>query len=188
MHTFLTVLIDLAPYLIIAFVLIYIFQETLRFIKTRDDRMLNIHTNSDRKAESASVRQSESIVQLELQAAERFALFLERISPDKLVMRLHQNGMSAKILQAEMLRSIREEFDHNLSQQIYISEGAWELIKNAKEEMVKFISAIGDTMGPKSTGLDLSRKIFESASRVDKLPSEIALQYLRKETRRYLTV
>lgn len=188
MHTFLIVLLDLAPFLIIAFVLIYLFHETLRFIKSRDEKMHVMQANSDRKAESAAVHQSESIVQLELQAAERFALFLERIAPDKLVMRLHQNGMSAKILQVEMLRTIREEFDHNLSQQIYISEGAWELIKNAKEEMVKFISAIGDTMGAKSTGLDLSRKIFESASRVEKLPSEIALQYLRKETRRYLTV
>lgn len=188
MHTFLMVLLDLAPYLIIAFVLIYIFQETLRFIKNRDEKLLVIQSNHNRKSESSPVQQRESIIQLELQAAERFALFLERISPDKLVMRLHQNGMSAKILQSEMLRSIREEFDHNLSQQIYISEGAWELIKNAKEEMVKFISAIGDTMGPKSTGLDLSRKIFESASRVEKLPSEIALQYLRKEARRYLTV
>ena len=188
MHTFLTVLLDLAPYLIISFLLIYLFHETLRFIKSRDEKMQLMHAHQNRKTENTPVQQSESIVQLELQAAERFALFLERISPDKLVMRLHQNGMSAKILQAEMLRSIREEFDHNLSQQIYISEGSWELIKNAKEEMVKFISAIGDTMGLKSTGLDLSRKIFESASRVDKLPSEIALQYLRKEARRYLTV
>lgn len=188
MHTFLTVLLDLAPFLIIAFVLIYIFHETLRFIKSRDERMQLSRRDHSPKGENQPARQSDAIVQLELQAAERFALFLERITPDKLIMRLHQNGMSAKILQSEMLRSIREEFDHNLSQQIYISEGAWELIKNAKEEMVKFISATGDMMEPKSTGIDLSRKIFESASRVDKLPSEIALQYLRKETRRYLTV
>lgn len=186
MDTFISILLDLAPFLIIAFVLIYIFHETLRFIKSRDKQMELSKRQPTR--EKASPQQSDAVVQLELQAAERFALYLERIAPDKLVMRLHQNGMSAQILQSEMLRAIREEFDHNLSQQIYISEGAWELIKNAKEEMVKFVSAIGESMEPKSTGIDLSRKIFESASRVEKLPGEIALQYLRKETRRYLNV
>lgn len=184
MTDILSIFLALAPYLIIGFVLIYLFHESMRFIKSRDERMIKLKMTTSHPA--ASSGQSESVVKLELQAAERFALYLERISPDRLVMRLHQTGMSAKMLQSELLRSIREEFDHNLSQQIYISENAWELIKNAKEEMVKFISVCGDGMNEKNSGLDLSRKIFEAASRVEKLPSEIALQYLRKETRRYL--
>lgn len=126
------------------------------------------------------------LVRLQLQAAERFTLYLERISPDRLVMRLHQSGMTSKMLQNEITKSIREEFDHNLSQQVYVSEGAWELIKNAKEEITKFISATGDSMSEKSSGIDLSRKIFEAASKVETLPNEIALRYLRKETRSLL--
>ncbi|NEN22458.1 hypothetical protein G3O08_02945 [Cryomorpha ignava] len=184
MNDILSIILALAPYLIIGFVLIYLFHEAMRFIKTRDEQMIKLRLATNQNTVSSG--QSESVIKLELQAAERFALYLERISPDRLVMRLHQTGMSAKMLQSEMLRAIREEFDHNLSQQIYISENAWELIKNAKEEMVKFISVCGDNMGDKNSGLDLSRKIFEAASRVEKLPSEIALQYLRKETRRYL--
>lgn len=184
MNDFLSIILALAPYLIISFVLIYLFHEAMRFIKARDEKLMHVKMAAAQSAGGGG--QSDSVVALELQAAERFALYLERISPDRLVMRLHQNGMTAKMLQSEMLRSIREEFDHNLSQQIYISEGAWELIKGAKEEMVKFISAMGEAMNEKSTGLDLSRKIFESASRVDKLPGEIALNYLRKETRRHL--
>ncbi len=135
---------------------------------------------------SANLRKPSDLTRLQLQAAERFTLYLERISPDRLVMRLHQSGMNAKMLQNEMTRSIREEFDHNLSQQIYVSEGAWELIKNAKEEITKFISATGDSMSEKSSGLDLSRKLFEAASQVETLPNEIALQYLRKETKKLL--
>src|SRR5690554_247571 len=186
MNDILSIILALAPYLIIAFVLIYLFHESMRFIKSRDERMIKLRLATSQAAVSGG--QSESVIKLELQAAERFALYLERISPDRLVMRLHQTGMSAKMLQSEMLRSIREEFDHNLSQQIYISENSWQLIRNAKEEMVKFISASGDSMSEKSSGLDLSRKIFEAASRVEKLPSEIALQYLRTETRRHMNL
>lgn len=184
MDDILSIILSLAPYLIIGFVLIYLFHESMRFIKTRDEKMIKMRLATAQAPVSSG--QSEAVIKLELQAAERFALYLERISPDRLVMRLHQTGMSAKMLQSEMLRAIREEFDHNLSQQIYISENAWELIKKSKEEMVKFISVCGDNLGEKNSGLDLSRKIFEAASRVDKLPGEIALQYLRKETRRYL--
>ena len=186
MDALLNALLKLAPVLIIAFVLIYLFHETLRFIKTRDERRILMDRNRSQDTVTQK-KQSETVIQLELQAAERFALYLERIAPDKIVMRLHQNGMSARMLQTEMLRAIREEFDHNLSQQIYISEGAWKLIKNAKDEMVTFISAVGDSMKADSTGIDLSRKLFEKASRVEKLPHEVALEYLRKETRRYLS-
>ena len=186
MNDFLSIILALAPYLIIVFALIYLFHEALRFIRSRDEKQAARSLASSPSA--ARAIQSDAVINLELQAAERFVLYLERISPDRLVMRLHQTGMSAKMLQSEMLRSIREEFDHNLSQQIYISESSWELIKNAKEEMVKFISASGDSMSEKSSGLDLSRKIFEAASRVEKLPSEIALQYLRKETRRHMNL
>ena len=90
--------------------------------------------------------------------------------------------MSAKMLQNEMLKAIREEFDHNLSQQIYISEGAWNLIKNAKDEMNKFISAAGDGLGDDVSSIEFSRRIFSAASKVERLPSEIALEYMRKET------
>src|SRR5690606_41960435 len=115
MTDILSIFLALAPYLIIGFVLIYLFHESMRFIKSRDERMIKLKMATSHPA--ASSGQSESVVKLELQAAERFALYLERISPDRLVMRLHQTGMSAKMLQSELLRSIREEFDHNLSQQ-----------------------------------------------------------------------
>jgi hypothetical protein len=184
------IIVRLLPYLIIAFVFIYIFHELMSFIKSRDkqnfERDLQLAKYNKVSSGGGTNVSHDGLIKLQLQAAERFALYLERISPDRLVMRLHQNGMSAKMLQSEMLRSIREEFDHNLSQQIYISEGAWELIRNSKEEMIKFITATGEGMKKESTGLQLSQKIFQSASKVERLPSDIAMEYLRTETRRLL--
>jgi len=180
-------LVEISPILILVFAMIYIFHETLRFIKGRDKLMLENQKYATKFNSGVQTPNKPSdLTRLQLQAAERFTLYLERISPDRLVMRLHQSGMTAKMLQNEMTRSIREEFDHNLSQQVYVSEGAWELIKNAKEEITKFISATGDSMNEKSSGIDLSRKLFEAASQVETLPNEIALQYLRKETRALL--
>jgi len=180
-------LVEISPILIMVFAMIYIFHETLRFIKGRDKLMLENQKYATKFSSGVQTPgKTSDLTRLQLQAAERFTLYLERISPDRLVMRLHQSGMTAKMLQNEMTRAIREEFDHNLSQQVYISEGAWELIKNAKEEISKFISATGDSMKEKSSGIDLSRKLFEAASQVETLPNEIALQYLRKETRALL--
>ncbi|MCA1761917.1 MAG: hypothetical protein ABR574_13695 [Cryomorphaceae bacterium] len=176
--------IRILPYLIIAFTLIYLVHESFRFIKSRDQLMLENQKYSNKaSAVTAKPIKDTALAQLQLQAAERFVLYLERIAPDRLVMRLHQNGMDAKMLQTEMSKAIREEFDHNLSQQLYVSEGAWELIKNAKEEMIRLISATGESMPKNSTGLDYSRKLFQTASKIERLPSQIALQYLRKEAR-----
>ena len=188
MDPILDYLVEISPILILAFTLIYIFHETLRFIKGRDKLMLENqqYANKIESSVNSSGYRSPELVRLQLQAAERFTLYLERISPDRLVMRLHQNGMTSRMLQNEITKAIREEFDHNLSQQVYVSEGAWELIKNAKEEITKFVSATGDSMSEKSTGIDLSRKLFEAASQVETLPNEIALQYLRKETKKLL--
>lgn len=77
---------------------------------------------------------------IRLQAYERLILFLERIHPASLVMRVMPEATSAKQFQALLLQTIREEFEHNLVQQLYVSETAWSLIKAAREEMVQTIN------------------------------------------------
>ena len=62
---------------------------------------------------------------IQMQAYERLILFLERIHPERLVFRVNKPGMSARIMQAEILKLVRDEFDHNLAQQLYISNEAW---------------------------------------------------------------
>jgi hypothetical protein len=179
METLLDIFIEILPVIILAGTVIYLFHEYLRYLDQRRNK-------AEEKAGPSTVaapQRSETVLKLQLQAAERFTLYLERINPGRLVMRIHRNGMSATMLQNEILRTIREEYDHNLSQQIYISEGSWELISKAKEETLKLINAAGDGLPKNASSLDYSRRLFEAASRIEKLPSEIALEYLRKETR-----
>jgi hypothetical protein len=116
-----------------------------------------------------------------VEAYQRAVLLMERISPSSLVMRIHNPALPAKMMQAELLKSIREEYDHNVAQQIFISPQAWEMVRNSKEETIKIINIAGNTMGPMSMGLELSQKIFEITAEVGKLPTEITIEYLKKE-------
>lgn len=141
--------------------------------------------DNDYKKKSMELRMNNQkvITPIRLQAFERVSMLLERISPNTLVMRVHKTGMSARLLQAELLKAIRTEFEHNLSQQIYISTPVWESVKTAKEETIKIINIASARVKDESTGVDLSKAIFEIISQLERLPTQIALENLKKEVR-----
>ena len=116
-----------------------------------------------------------------VEAYQRAVLLMERISPNSLVMRLHNPGLPAKMMQAELLKAIREEYDHNVAQQIFISPKAWEMVRNSKEETIKIIIIAGGQMSDISMALDLSAKIFEITAEVGQLPTEITTEFLKRE-------
>lgn len=116
-----------------------------------------------------------------VEAYQRAVLLMERIHPNSLVMRLHNPGLPAKALQADFLKAIREEYDHNVAQQLFVSPQGWQMVKNSKEETIKIINIAGNQMDATSTGMDLSAKIFEIVAEVGQLPSEITVDYLKKE-------
>ena len=88
-----------------------------------------------------------TITPLKIQAYERIVIFLERINPNSLVIRVNKNGMNSRQLHNELITAVKTEFEHNLSQQIYVSHGAWELVKNAKEEVVQLINEEENIIG-----------------------------------------
>jgi hypothetical protein len=116
-----------------------------------------------------------------VEAYQRAVLLMERISPNSLVMRIHNPGLPAKMMQAELLKAIREEYDHNVAQQIFISPKAWEMVRNSKEETIKIINIAGGQMSDISMALDLSAKIFEITAEVGQLPTEITTEFLKRE-------
>lgn len=122
---------------------------------------------------------------LRLQAYERLVLLLERISLNNLVVRTYQKGMSAKLLQVELIKVIRHEFEHNLTQQIYVSSTVWEHVRSAKEETVKVINIASTQMKENSTGNDLSQKIFEIILKLEKSSTKICIDALKKEVRQF---
>jgi hypothetical protein len=99
---------------------------------------------------------------IRLQAYERLLLFLERISPDSLVVRTHQSNMSSQDLHLALLTVVREEFEHNLSQQLYISIDAWAAVKVAKESISMHINESAAKINGESPAIELARLIVES--------------------------
>jgi hypothetical protein len=170
MDQFLEILKYIVPALVVlatAYVLIEKFLENERH-----------HRNMTYKRESQGLT-----TPVRLQAYERLTIFLERINPSNLVTRTHKSGMSAKLLQAEMLKTIRTEYEHNLSQQVYISTGAWELIKNAKEEIIKLVNTSAINVSDEASGVDLGKLMLEVVMKTEKMPTQVAIDYLKQEAR-----
>jgi hypothetical protein len=124
------------------------------------------------------------ILPVRLQAYERIILFLERISPENLILRVSKPGMSAFKLQTELIGTIRLEFEHNLSQQLYISSTGWDLVKTAKEDLIRTINTAASQLGQDADSAQLAGKIFEMTGNKKNNQINIALEHLKDEVRK----
>lgn len=137
----------------------------------------------DKSQLEAKSKVSAKTIQVRLQAYERIVLFLERISPQHLVLRIDITGLDVARYQRMLLQTIREEFEHNLAQQIYISPKAWELVKSAKESVVKLINQSASDLPEDATALNLASKIVELNMLEGSNQLDDAIGFVKKEVR-----
>lgn len=123
------------------------------------------------------------ITPVRLQAYERMVLLLERISPQSLVMRTQRQNISNQDLQSLLLKTIRSEFEHNMAHQLYISDKAWEMVRMAKEDCIKFINQTALQTKPEDNSLQLCKLILENTMDRDLDPTTKAINYLKEEVR-----
>jgi hypothetical protein len=97
-----------------------------------------------------------------IQAYERILLYIERIDLEGLVMRTFLPEMTVQQLQAALLRAIREEFEHNTTQQLYITERAWECAKAARTMILSVIAQACQELSPSDNGMLLAQALFAS--------------------------
>lgn len=135
----------------------------------------------ERKKIDVRYKLQETVVPLRLQAYERLALLLERISPKNIIMRLNNPSYSAREFHMILIHEIREEFNHNLSQQIYIGEETWTLIKKAVEDTISTINQAAAQLEEGAKGVDLTKMIFEKTLGTPADPINHALSQLKKE-------
>jgi len=98
---------------------------------------------------------------LQLQAYERLTLLVDRIALPNLISRVNQSGVSSRDMQVLLTRGIREEYDYNISQQIYVTADAWNAVKNLKEQNMLVINQLASALPPNATGLDLNKLLLE---------------------------
>ena len=121
------------------------------------------------------------ITPIRLQAYERVILLLERISPQSLIFRVSKPSQNARLLQSAMLEAIRNEYEHNLSQQLYISADVWELVKQAKEETIMLLNEAAAKVKPDASAAEFSQKVFESVANKATLPTDKAIKMLKTD-------
>lgn len=119
-----------------------------------------------------------NILPVRLQAYERMALFLERIAINSLVVRISPIGNNKTDYENLLIKNVEDEFDHNLSQQIYMTDECWNVIKAAKSATINSIRSVAMSESNSADKLreDILTKTMEKQS-----PSATALSFVKKE-------
>ncbi|MXV51886.1 hypothetical protein GS399_12950 [Pedobacter sp. HMF7647] len=123
---------------------------------------------------------AQHIIPLRLQAYERAILFIERINPSNMLLRLHVAGLSAAEMQKLILAEIRTEFQHNVTQQLYISESSWAVLKKIKDDTIILINGSFAQMNSDSNAGDFSRTILNKLASADNV-YDAALHLIKKD-------
>jgi hypothetical protein len=126
-------------------------------------------------------KDSNSIVIAKMQAYERLTLFCERISPYQMRMRLQIPAMTGKQMAASMTLAIMQEYEHNVSQQLYVSPTLWKIILAAKDQSIQLISAASESIQPNDTVDVLYDRINTAVFNIGQLPTEKAKAAIKQE-------
>lgn len=126
-------------------------------------------------------QKAKSYLPLKIQAYERAILFLERIDPNNLIIRIHKPAMNASKLHLEILKQIREEYNHNMSQQIYISPKSWAELIKGKEETIQIANTAFGQLNNDANAIELSTKIFEIIAKLPHNPAAQARKLIIRE-------
>lgn len=172
------------PSVILVFLVYLMMKEFTRYNMKHMDFLKDEQELSKIKIQrEGKTEQMKTILKSKLQAYERMTLFLERINPPNLIPRVLISGQTASSLLTQLQQTIRDEFEHNLSQQIYISDHAWELTKAAKENILQLINQAGSKAGAKANAADLAQMILISGFEKESDPVEKALISMKKDVR-----
>ncbi len=120
-------------------------------------------------------------IPLKFQAYERLALLCERISPGNLILRIKSPGMTVEDFHMALLIAIQQEFDHNISQQVYVSDNLWNIIKYTRQHLITTITACAAELDKREPADKLSEMLMENFDEMEEKPLETAQKAIRRE-------
>ena len=122
-----------------------------------------------------------SLLPLRLQAYERIVLYLERISPNNLLSRVYEPGMNVAVFHKELLLTIKSEYEHNITQQVYVTNAGWAIVRSSRDELVKLINLSFGQCNPANPGVELSKIIFQTMMESEEYPIQNAIDQIKNE-------
>ena len=145
-----------------------------------------LDNETQKNAEARKIENAKITMPLRIQAYERLVLLLERIKPESLLLRVQSPNMTAGLLHQELLITIRAEFEHNLSQQIYVSQAAWDSVKAAKDSLIRLINEEAVNIATGAPATALSEAIIKATVSQQTGPIANALSVLKKDAENFM--
>ncbi len=167
------ILLGFIPAIIVGAVAFYFFKE---YTKSEDGRRRFLIHKENQKTS----------LPLRLQAYERLSLFLERISPGSLLTRVKPYSDDKEAYEKLLLQTIEQEYEHNLTQQIYVTSECWNVIRTAKNATISIIRKTN--MSDKTHNSDKLRETILTDLMDNQAPSDAALAFLKNEVSEVMDV
>ena len=146
--------------------------------------------NEEKKRRWELKRETQKTISpIRLRAYERMALVLERTKPEHMLMELRQKEPAAlttwSVMQVQqyLLQTIRMEFDHNQSQQVYISQEVWDMMVNARDQTAAFVISIAGQLPPDATAQTYATALLTAYAENGDTPTDKALEELKNEAK-----
>lgn len=127
----------------------------------------------------------EKTLPLRLQAYERMILFTERINPTNLIVRLHAPGLTVKEFQQQILAEIKSEYQHNITQQLYVNPQSWGVINRLKDDTISLINNASEGLPPDAPSIELGKVVLTHLSTLETNPYDVALTIIRQEVQQF---
>ncbi|MFK8104357.1 MAG: hypothetical protein AB8G15_17650 [Saprospiraceae bacterium] len=125
--------------------------------------------------------QQKTSLPLRLQAYERLSLFCERISIPAMILRVKSPNMTSTELKYALMIAVQHEFEHNITQQVYISDQLWQIVKIAKNDVINTVSLVAGSVEPDAASEQYASALYEHLETREFLPIDKALVAIKKE-------
>ncbi|MBC7913887.1 MAG: hypothetical protein H7Y07_07170 [Pyrinomonadaceae bacterium] len=127
----------------------------------------------------------ETTLPLRLQAYERLVLFIERVNPSNMLVRVHVAGTTVREIQQFLISEIRTEYQHNITQQLYVSVQAWVVMNRIKEDTISLINNTASGLSPEASSVELSKVILTHLSGLEDNPYEAGIMLLKHDMQQF---
>lgn len=172
MATWLSVILEIIKVTIPALI---VFLTVYYLLKTYLDKQYQI------KLLKFKQKQHKITIPLRLQAYERLSLLCERITIPNLVLRMKQEDQNAAIFRVALLMTIQQEFEYNITQQVYVSDQLWQIIKISRDETVNIINGLAEKVDPKAPSKELAGVLLKYVEAQPSSALDKALIAIKKE-------
>ena len=140
---------------------------------------------SERRAWEWRKQNNDIVLPIRLRAYERIVLFLSRIDPKSLLLRFDFAGMTVLQLQQMLLQAVRDEYDHNVSQQIYISKEVGARVVNAREGLTQLVNTCASQLNAQADAMELANLVLAAYASNAQSPIDLAINYIKNEMKQY---